>query len=56
MVYRVNSKEIINPDEIRVLMPSSKPILTLVTCYPFYYQEVHPTFYSPCSLAGDKAC
>lgn len=42
MVYRVNSMEIINPDEIRVLMPSGEPILTLVTCYPFYYAGSAP--------------
>lgn len=37
MVYRVSHKEIINPEEIRVLLPQAEPTLTLVTCYPFYY-------------------
>lgn len=36
-IYRVKKTEIINPDEIRVLMPGTEPMLTLVTCYPFYY-------------------
>lgn len=35
--YQVESTEIVNPADIHVLAPSSQPILTLVTCYPFYY-------------------
>jgi sortase A len=37
MEYRISSIEIINPEEIRVLLPQAEPTLTLVTCYPFYY-------------------
>jgi sortase A len=37
LVYRVKKTEIIQPEEVRVLLPRSEPTLTLVTCYPFYY-------------------
>ena len=35
--YRVVSREIVTPDTVRVLQPTEKPRLTLVTCYPFNY-------------------
>jgi sortase A len=35
--YRVSSLEIVGPREIRVLRRTSKPELTLITCYPFSY-------------------
>jgi sortase A len=35
--YRVNSIDIVDPTETRVLDPTPEPVLTLVTCYPFYY-------------------
>ena len=35
--YRVVSREIVDPDAVRVLMPSSKKRLTLITCYPFNF-------------------
>jgi LPXTG-site transpeptidase (sortase) family protein len=35
--YRVVSREIVNPDAIRVLQPTEEPRLTLITCYPFNY-------------------
>jgi sortase A len=37
MTYRVQRTEVVLPEEIRVLMPTDEPALTLVTCYPFYY-------------------
>lgn len=36
-VYRVMRTEVIQPEEIRVLLPTTEPTLTLVTCYPFYH-------------------
>ena len=33
--YRVVSREIVKPDSVRVLQPTAKPRLTLITCYPF---------------------
>lgn len=35
--YEVDSTEIVTPDQVRVLDVNSRPELTLVTCYPFYY-------------------
>ncbi len=35
--YRVESIQIVGPDDVRVLRPTSLPTLTLVTCYPFYF-------------------
>ena len=35
--YRVLNTEIVNPDNVAVLNPTSGEALTLVTCYPFYY-------------------
>lgn len=36
-VYVVDSTTIVEPSDISVLKPKSKPTLTLVTCYPFYF-------------------
>jgi len=35
--YRVVSTKVVSPDNVAVLDPDGKEILTLVTCYPFYY-------------------
>jgi LPXTG-site transpeptidase (sortase) family protein len=35
--YRVVSREIVTPKTVRVLAPTEKPRLTLITCYPFTY-------------------
>ena|ERR1035437_5449094 len=35
--YRVLSTKIVRPDNVAVLDPSEKEMLTLVTCYPFYF-------------------
>ena len=35
--YRVESTEIVKPEDVSVLRPGRFPELTLVTCYPFYY-------------------
>jgi sortase A len=35
--YRVESVEVVDPDDATVLAPSPQPTLTLITCYPFYY-------------------
>lgn len=36
-VYRVTSTKVVPPSDTRVLQPTSRPSLTLVTCYPFRY-------------------
>ncbi len=35
--YRVDSTEVVEPEDTRVLADSGDAALTLVTCYPFYY-------------------
>jgi sortase A len=35
--YRVVSTRVVSPSDITVLDPSGTEILTLVTCYPFYF-------------------
>jgi sortase A len=35
--YRVVSTRIVSPSEIEVLDPTETQVLTLVTCYPFYF-------------------
>jgi sortase A len=35
--YRVVSTSIVSPTEVAVLKPDGHEILTLVTCYPFYF-------------------
>ena len=36
-VYEVSSIQIVEPTDLHVLDPTPQPVLTLVTCYPFYY-------------------
>ena len=35
--YHVVSTEVVKPDNVAVLRPNGHEILTLVTCYPFYF-------------------
>jgi sortase A len=35
--YRVVSTKVVSPSDVAVLDPSENEILTLVTCYPFYF-------------------
>jgi sortase A len=35
--YVVDSTEVVDPDDTRVLDPTSNTVLSLVTCYPFHY-------------------
>jgi sortase A len=36
-LYRVRHTQIVDPEDVRVLAPTPKPSLTLITCYPFYF-------------------
>ena len=40
--YRVASTAIVSPDNLKALQPTAKPMLTLITCYPFYYIGAAP--------------
>jgi hypothetical protein len=35
--YRVRRASVVEPDDLRVLDPSTHPTLTLIPCYPFWY-------------------
>ena len=35
--YEVESLRVVDPDDVAVLAASGEKVLTLVTCYPFYY-------------------
>src|SRR5450759_3312564 len=35
--YRVVSTRVVHPDNVAMLDPSNSEVLTLVTCYPFYF-------------------
>ena len=40
--YRVVSTQVVSPSAVEVLDPSENEILTLVTCYPFYFVGFAP--------------
>ena len=40
--YQITEISIISPDDKAVLAPTSKPSVTLVTCYPFYFVGTAP--------------
>ena len=59
--YVVDEIVIVSPDDVSVLAPRSKPALTLVTCYPFYFVGsaplryiVHATITDPNNLANSR--
>jgi sortase A len=41
--YKVVSSEVVSPDAIEVLDPTPDEVLTLVTCYPFYFVGPAPS-------------
>jgi sortase A len=43
--YRVSALYIVSPDDMRPLEPTQHSVLTLVTCYPFYYVGSAPQRY-----------
>lgn len=43
--YLVDETVIVSPEDVSVLRPRSKPSLTLVTCYPFYFIGSAPKRY-----------
>lgn len=40
--YQVEWTAIVPPTAVRVIQPTSEPVLTLVTCFPFYYVGAAP--------------
>lgn len=43
--YRIDSTVVVDPDAVHVLAPTDWSVLTLVTCYPFYYVGHAPRRY-----------
>jgi sortase A len=41
-LYRVDSIAVVEPADVSVLEPSSRPSVTLVTCYPFHFIGAAP--------------
>ena len=41
-VYLVERTWVVKPEDVSVLEPTPEPALTLVTCYPFYFQGSAP--------------
>lgn len=35
--YRITELSVVEPDDVSVLSPTDGPVVTLVTCYPFYF-------------------
>jgi sortase A len=35
--YRISSLNIVKPEDVYVLDPTERPVLTLVTCFPFEF-------------------
>ena len=47
--YRVVSTEVVSPKDVKVLCPTGRDTLTLVTCYPFYYVGSAPRRFIVCA-------
>lgn len=43
--YRVTDLTVVDPTDVSVLDPTDEPVLTLVTCYPFYFVGSAPQRY-----------
>ncbi len=54
-VYVVDSIRIVEPKEVSVLDPTPVPVLTLVTCYPFYFVGSAPQRYIVRAVKRDEA-
>lgn len=51
--YRVSEIHIVDPSEVSVLAPADDAILTLVTCYPFYFVGHAPQRYIVRAVLAD---
>jgi len=45
LVYRISDISIVEPTNIEVLLPQQEELITLVTCYPFYFVGHAPQRY-----------
>jgi sortase A len=53
--YVVDDIQIVSPDDVAILAPGTKPSLTLVTCYPFYFVGSAPLRYIVHATAADPS-
>jgi sortase A len=54
--YRVKKTHIVDPDDVWVLAPTTRPTITLITCYPFSFVGNAPQrFVVQAELVGDVA-
>jgi sortase A len=53
--YIVKQIQIVRPEDIYVLGPTSAPTLTLVTCFPFYYLGSAPQRYIVTAVIQDSS-
>jgi sortase A len=53
-IYRVSALSIVSPDDMRPLRQTGDSIVTLVTCYPFYYVGNAPRRYIVRAVAVDN--
>lgn len=52
-IYRVSALSIVSPEDTRPLRETGRSIVTLVTCYPFYYVGSAPRRYIVRAVAVD---
>jgi sortase A len=53
--YRIDRISIVGQTDVEVLDPTSRPTLTLVTCYPFYFVGSAPQRYIVSAVADSDA-
>jgi sortase A len=54
IIYMVDAIEVVLPEDVAVLQPRSRPSLTLVTCYPFYFVGSAPKRYIVHASVGES--
>ena len=52
-VYRITAMEIVDPSDVHVLDDTGESLLTLVTCYPFYFVGNAPQRYIVRAIVAD---
>jgi sortase A len=55
LVYRITAMEVVDPGDVRVLDDTGEPMLTLVTCYPFYFVGNAPQRYIVRASVADRS-
>jgi len=53
--YRVTALSVVEPTDVQVLADTGEPVLTLVTCYPFYFVGHAPQRFIVRAVAADAS-